>query len=68
MPRASAVAQKNGAATALHSQALQLAAELNAAASALNNLPPLLDTLSTSQDAVRLVRCFLSCNASGMRV
>ena len=62
MPRASAEAQKSGAAKKVsHSSALQLAAELNAAASALNNAPRLLDILSTSQDAVRLVRCLLLC-------
>ena len=56
--------QTNGAAKSSHSQALQLAAELNAAASALNNLPLLLDILSSSQDAVRFTRCLLLCSVS----
>ena len=60
MPRADAVARPlSGAAKASHTPALQLAAELNAAASALNNAPALLNLLSASQDVVRALRCFV---------
>ena len=64
MPRAGAVARpQHDAAKGSHATALQLAAELNAAASALNNAPALLSILSTSQDVVRTTRCLLLLNA-----
>lgn len=62
MPRTGAVARPQHDA-AKGSRAITLAAELNAAASALNNAPALLSILSTSQDVVRATRCLLLPNA-----